>query len=84
MPIAFYCNRERSAPGIVLGAPGGGAAFADFSILTGFTRRFGSDKKRTGDAFLLERVLERCKFTFDKQPEENSNQAIQPNVEGRP
>jgi len=39
VPVAFYCNRERSAPENVLGAPGGGAAFAD-SILIGFTHRF--------------------------------------------
>jgi len=32
--------RERSAPEITLGVPGGDAAFADFSILIGFTHRF--------------------------------------------
>ena len=40
VPIAVYRNRERSAPEITLGVPGGDAAFADFSILIGFTHRF--------------------------------------------
>ena len=39
-PVALYRNRERSAPEIALGLPGGDAAFADFSILASFTHRF--------------------------------------------
>lgn len=39
-PVAVYRNRERSAPEIALGRPGGDAAFADFSILASYTRRF--------------------------------------------
>jgi hypothetical protein len=39
-PVAVYRNRERSAPEIALGRPGGDAAFADFSILLAYTRRF--------------------------------------------
>ena len=39
-PVAVYRNRERSAPEIALGRPGGDAAFADFSILASFTHRF--------------------------------------------
>ena len=39
-PVALYRNRERSAPEIFLGRPGGDAAFADFSILASFTHRF--------------------------------------------
>jgi hypothetical protein len=39
-PVAVYRNRERSAPEIALGSPGGDAAFADFSILASFTHRF--------------------------------------------
>jgi hypothetical protein len=39
-PVAVYRNRERSAPEVVLGRPGGDAAFADFSILASFTHRF--------------------------------------------
>ncbi len=39
-PVALYRNRERSAPEIALGRPGGDAAFADFSILASFTHRF--------------------------------------------
>jgi len=39
-PVALYRIRERSAPEIALGAPGGDAAFADFSILASFTHRF--------------------------------------------
>jgi hypothetical protein len=40
VPVAVYRNRERSAPEIALGVPGGDAAFADFSILVNFTHRF--------------------------------------------
>jgi hypothetical protein len=39
-PVALYRNRERSAPEIALGKPGGDAAFADYSILASFTHRF--------------------------------------------
>ena len=39
-PVAVYRNRERSAPEIALGRPGGDAAFADYSILASFTHRF--------------------------------------------
>lgn len=39
-PVAVYRNRERSAPEIALGRPGGDAAFADFSIMVSYTRRF--------------------------------------------
>jgi len=39
-PVAVYRNRERSAPEIALGLPGGDASFADFSILASFTHRF--------------------------------------------
>ena len=39
-PVAVYRIRERSAPEIALGVPGGDAAFADFSILASFTHRF--------------------------------------------
>ena len=39
-PVAVYRNRERSAPEIALGRPGGDAAFADFSILFNFSHRF--------------------------------------------
>lgn len=39
-PVAVYRNRERSAPEIALGRPGGDAAFADFSIIVAFTHRF--------------------------------------------
>lgn len=39
-PVAVYRNRERSAPEIALGRPGGDAAFADFSILASYTHRF--------------------------------------------
>jgi hypothetical protein len=39
-PVAVYRNRVRSAPEEALGAPGGDAAFADFSILASFTHRF--------------------------------------------
>jgi len=39
-PVAVYRTRERSAPEIALGRPGGDAAFADFSILASFTHRF--------------------------------------------
>ncbi len=39
-PVALYRNRERSAPEIALGRPGGDAAFADYSILASFTHHF--------------------------------------------
>ena len=39
-PVAVYRNRERSAPEIKMGRPGGDASFADYSILVSFTRRF--------------------------------------------
>jgi hypothetical protein len=39
-PVAVYRNRQRSAPEIALGRPGGDAAFADYSILASFTHRF--------------------------------------------
>ncbi len=39
-PVSLYRNRERSAPEIALGRPGGDAAFADYSILASFTHRF--------------------------------------------
>ncbi len=39
-PVAVYRNRERSAPEIALGVPGGDAAFADYSILASFSHRF--------------------------------------------
>src|SRR5438445_4226528 len=39
-PVALYRIRERSAPEITLGRPGGDAAFADYSILASFTHRF--------------------------------------------
>lgn len=39
-PVAVYRNRERSAPEIALGLPGGDAAFADYSILASFSHRF--------------------------------------------
>ena len=39
-PVAVYRNRERSAPEIALGVPGGDAAFADFSILFSFAHHF--------------------------------------------
>jgi hypothetical protein len=39
-PVAVYRNRERSAPEIALGQPGGDAAFADYSILASYTHRF--------------------------------------------
>lgn len=39
-PVAVYRNRERSAPEIALGVPGGDAAFADFSIAVSYTHTF--------------------------------------------
>ena len=39
-PVAVYRNRERSAPEIALGVPGGDAAFADFSIQASFSHSF--------------------------------------------
>lgn len=39
-PVAVYRNRERSAPEIALGLPGGDAAFADYSIAVSFTHTF--------------------------------------------
>ena len=39
-PVAAYRNRQRSAPEIAMGRPGGDASFADFSILATFSHRF--------------------------------------------
>ena len=39
-PVAVYRNRERSAPEILLGRPGGDAAFADYLLTASFTHRF--------------------------------------------
>ncbi len=39
-PVALYRNRQQSVPEEELGRPPGDAAFADFSILAGFTWRF--------------------------------------------
>jgi hypothetical protein len=39
-PVAVHRNRVQSAPEAELGRPPGDAAFADFSILAGFTWRF--------------------------------------------
>lgn len=39
-PVAIYRNRERSAPEILQARAGGDAAFADFSILATFSRKF--------------------------------------------
>ena len=39
-PVAVYRNRQRSAPEIAMGRPGGDASFADFSIIASFTHRF--------------------------------------------
>jgi hypothetical protein len=39
-PVALYRNRERSAPEIADGRPGGDAAFADYSILAVYSRLF--------------------------------------------
>ena len=39
-PVAMYRNRVRSAPEEALGLPTGDSAFADYSILFSFSRRF--------------------------------------------
>lgn len=39
-PVAVYRNRQRSAPEIELGRPGGDASFADFSILVSYMHHF--------------------------------------------
>jgi len=40
VPIAAGRNRKRSVSDILVGNPGGDAAFADYMILVGYTRRF--------------------------------------------
>jgi hypothetical protein len=40
VPIAAGRNRKRSVSDILVGSPGGDAAFADYMILFGYTRRF--------------------------------------------
>lgn len=40
VPIAAGRNRKRSVSDILVGSPGGDAAFADYMILVGYTRRF--------------------------------------------
>src|SRR5437762_12471521 len=40
VPIAAGRNRKRSVSDILVGNPGGDAAFADYMILIGYSRRF--------------------------------------------